>query len=82
MPMEPLGQRKASIPASSMVPNHSLQSLYERAGLARNLALPLYYAVAVDNANRDLGERYVEPDENTHRGLLVSWLNPDRPQTR
>ena len=26
-----------------------------------------------------LREGYVEPDENAHGGLLVSWLNPDRP---
>jgi hypothetical protein len=33
----------------------------------------------VDNADCSLRQGYVEPDENAHGGLLVSWLNPDRP---
>src|SRR5271169_759903 len=69
---------QASIPTSSMIPDHSASRLMSGPG-SLGTALPLYRAVAVDNADRGLGKRYVEPDENTHGGLLVSWLNPDRP---
>ena len=51
------------------------QPLDKRAWLARNLTQPLHRAVVVDNADSNLREGYVEPDENAHGGLLVSWLN-------
>ena len=70
---------QASIPASSI--DHAVplrQPLDKRAWLARNLTQPLHRAVVVDNADSSLREGYVEPDEN-EGGLLVSWLNSDRP---
>jgi hypothetical protein len=60
-----------------MMPDHSASRLVSGVGLAWNLTLPLYRAVAVDNADRGLGKRYVEPNENTHGRLLVGWSNPD-----
>jgi len=52
------------------------QALDQRLRLARYLALPQYPAVAVDNEHRRLGERHVEPDENSRptRPLLTYFL--------
>jgi hypothetical protein len=75
--MEPLRQRPGLDPDKLDDAGPLRQPLDERVGLAWNLTLPLHRAVSVDNADRGLGKRYVEPDENTHGRLLVGWLNPD-----
>jgi hypothetical protein len=55
-PMEPLGQRARLDPGELHVPKPLRQPLDERAGPTWNLPLPLYSAVAVDNADRRFHE--------------------------
>jgi hypothetical protein len=61
------------MPARSMTLGHSARRV--TSGLGSLGTLPCQHrAVAIDDANRRLVERHVEPDEYTHGRLLMNGL--------
>ena len=70
--MEPLRQWAGLDPDKLDDAGPLRQSFDQRAGLTRNLALPMDHSVVVNNAHRGFGERCVEPDETRMEVLLVS----------